>query len=1463
MVPQKKKLPPPPPPQLDRAWSGRTRLAVLGSASAIALGLALAAAPVEPVRASNCGDGTVVATGASCNLNVNGFNPVDNDGQVGAAIVNGGDTVTLTGSAQDIAVGSSGVVGHLLGDLDPNANGKERLILGAQTQGISTHDPITGANMVVATYNSSNFQSSDWGQFSSSETVTYVNVGDNQYIDTRLGTAVGGTLIVNVGDANQAPTATANAINMFTKQSTLALASGPSSTVEWVSRNNIVGNGGGEDIDTPPGTTINTITMLVANYAGTFTGFDGQTYTVTNAAELRAYNNRLIAALQSGALSSQAAYDAAFSQAVSFSNVNAQFSVTIDAGDDVAVPTGTNYSMAADGTGATAVLKAGGQIDQRRAPVAALNGGHVEIEAGGQLSGAYNSLYISNGGTAENNGVISSGYFAGDGLDTTGSTTLAGGKYVEAQAVYVTGTGSYFENNGIVNVAAWDANSQYTNAGGPSQMGIYLINNASAINSGIINVGVNNNGLTGDVSGVIINRGNFENTANGIIYIGRAAQYNDASPEVVADTTNSIPEYGIRLVAGQAVNNGTIIVGSKTQNAAAMAVLGSSTGSALINSGSITINGAAGGSPLQNMGMLAQNSGVTAVQNQGDITINGVNGVGIKVLSTGGTAATATTTADSVINVAGGADPASGTRNYGVWVDGQGSGLASASVDGEINLTGIGGIGVHARGKSHVDVSANAVPNFVSGSDQIGFFIYGPDATVGIAASTMDVSTARSTLFRIAEGADLNASGLTIIASGADSTGIVGTGAGTQIVAGTGTFTVSGTGAQALVIEGGATGNIGAGTRIALTGVNSTAGIVDGQKHDLAGNAVGAPDPATRLDILADISSNVTGITGYIARNQGTLATSGDLALTGAGSTGILAEDSGKVLIGGATIAVNGTAAKARRGADSFTITGSTLRGTDALFDTAEAAAATYAASASTLTGVIRTAAGSTADVSVAGATTWNVTGNSNMTKLTNDASTIVFDKNAGSTYKTVTTKDYVGNGGTIVLNTYLDTDGSPSDQLVIDGGTATGTTTLQIVNNAGPGAPTNLDGIRVVDAINGATTDQNAFTLSAPVIAGAWEYSLLWGGKRDPNDQDWYLRNAGINSSTQTVLPYADILGDYAFSTLGTLQQRTGNRIWPNTDPAETIWCKDPARNYRCKVDGAQASVYANGGPVIHGAGAWGRFGGQYSSYDPSGAAGSAYTQRIGFMQAGYEGVVYENSAGEATFGLYGTIGTARADVELTRDPVTGKARSGRISTTGYGVGANLTWLGNNGFYVDAIGQYTWYDSDLSTKAGSNNHGWSSALSLEAGKRFELGSGWAVVPQAQLAWTHVDFESFTDIYGNRNELGAGDSLKGRVGLRLEKLDSWKSADGQLRRMQLYGIANLTYEFLGDTKVDVAGASFAQSRRKLWGELGAGGTYSWNDKWSVYGEASYATALSKGFGDDYTVKGTAGIRYKW
>lgn len=465
---------------------------------------------------------------------------------------------------------------------------------------------------------------------------------------------------------------------------------------------------------------------------------------------------------------------------------------------------------------------------------------------------------------------------------------------------------------------------------------------------------------------------------------------------------------------------------------------------------------------------------------------------------------------------------------------------------------------------------------------------------------------------------------------------------------------------------------------------------------------------------------------------------------------------------------------------------------------------------------------------------------------------------------------DYYGvEGSTIVLNTYLGADNSPTDRLIVNGGTE-GQTALNITADPeSGGAWTKGDGILVVRVDDDANS--NAVFSAPTMYAGAYEYNLFQGGVNNPADGDWYLRSER-STATQTVGVYGETLTRFGADTIGTLQQRTGGRIWKNDPkPAETVWCKDASKNFKCVLTPEQDGVYADstGQSVLYGGGLWGRIVGQ--SDKQKAAVGSDYDRDLWFAQVGAEGVVSENERGVWVGGIFGTYGKQKVDVDVTPLPTNPAiARFGKIETTGLGVGGNLTWLGNNGLYFDGVAQYMWYRSDLSTTGYSSladkNNGYSYSFSGEVGKRIEMAYGWNIVPQAQLVYTRAKFDSFN--FTNPNAIGVevtdggGESLRGRIGVRLENLHNWTASDNTLRRVQTYGIANLHYEFLDGGKVNVGDENIAQRSDRLWGEIGIGTTFSLSESTSLYGEARYSTSL-KNFGDSYSYGGNIGLRIKW
>ena len=462
-------------------------------------------------------------------------------------------------------------------------------------------------------------------------------------------------------------------------------------------------------------------------------------------------------------------------------------------------------------------------------------------------------------------------------------------------------------------------------------------------------------------------------------------------------------------------------------------------------------------------------------------------------------------------------------------------------------------------------------------------------------------------------------------------------------------------------------------------------------------------------------------------------------------------------------------------------------------------------------------------------------------------------------------TGDYTGANGLLNLNTSLQGDAAPTDKLVVQGSTA-GSTTVNVNNVGGAGAPT-VEGIKIID-VGGASAGIFAlqgdivFHGEKAVIAGAYAYTLHKNGVSTPTDGDWYLRSALVNPTLdeppgplfQPGVPlyesYPQIL--LSLMSMPTLRERIGY---------DALGGRGPAPMPAAYID--EGGSYLGGPPVAGyerapgyrdvGNAWWGRVDASRISLEPSSTAAAAYDADQVRLQTGFDALIYADRAGKLLAGLTVQHGSSSARV----DSVWG---DGKINVEAYGIGGTLTWLGLNGFYVDTQAQVTWFDTDIrSSLAGTMTEGDDAVgygISLETGKRFAAFGPWALTPQAQLSYTSVDLD-FTDAFGAEVSTRNGDSLLGRVGIALDYRNAWLGA-----RSNMYGIANLYYEFLDGTSIDVSGTRFVSSKDELWGGLGVGGMYSWGaDKYALFGEVSVNTGLD--FGDSYSVNGTAGFRIRW
>lgn len=140
----------------------------------------------------------------------------------------------------------------------------------------------------------------------------------------------------------------------------------------------------------------------------------------------------------------------------------------------------------------------------------------------------------------------------------------------------------------------------------------------------------------------------------------------------------------------------------------------------------------------------------------------------------------------------------------------------------------------------------------------------------------------------------------------------------------------------------------------------------------------------------------------------------------------------------------------------------------------------------------------------------WTINGNSIVSNLSNQG-TIIFESphSTAGPYKPLLVQgNYLGSNGNLIVNTVLESDFSPSDLFIINGGRGQGNTNVEIINQNGEGDLTYNNGILIVKALNGATTDPNAFVALSSIEAGPFIYDLNQGGIEGSDPYSWYLRS-------------------------------------------------------------------------------------------------------------------------------------------------------------------------------------------------------------------------------------------------------------------------------------------------------------------------------------------------------------------
>ncbi|MGX9567189.1 autotransporter family protein [Pseudomonas sp. CFBP 5748] len=470
-----------------------------------------------------------------------------------------------------------------------------------------------------------------------------------------------------------------------------------------------------------------------------------------------------------------------------------------------------------------------------------------------------------------------------------------------------------------------------------------------------------------------------------------------------------------------------------------------------------------------------------------------------------------------------------------------------------------------------------------------------------------------------------------------------------------------------------------------------------------------------------------------------------------------------------------------------------------------------------------------------------------------NNAGTVDLSADNSRTDDTLTVQgNYVGNNGQLRLQTVLGTDDSPSDKLVVNGATLTGSTAITVTNLNGAGALTTQDGIELVQAQGGAVSDSGAFSLAQAVSAGAFDYRLFKGGVTG-NENNWYLRSTVVAgpiaapSPTLPALPVAvpgaapiplyrpevptwsvlpPAAAQLTLMALGTFHDRQGDqRLLTETGAFAAGW----GRVYGKDLDQTWAGTVT---PRLDGS----IKGFQVGNDLYSSALSGGQTQRLGFFVGHTE---------------------LNGDVKGFNLGFQGR-HAGKIELDGDSFGLYWTLIDPSGGYVDTVMMGTRLNGDNRSERGVkiDNRGHALTLSAEAGYPFAMAANWVLEPQVQIIHQKVSLDTQDDGI-SRVEFDSDSAWTGRLGARLKG------------RYQVSGIpvepylrANLWHTFSGTDAVTFDNVQRIETQQRAsTGELGIGVIVSLAPTVNVYAGADYSNNLDSN--QQRSLAGKLGIRISW
>ena len=525
--------------------------------------------------------------------------------------------------------------------------------------------------------------------------------------------------------------------------------------------------------------------------------------------------------------------------------------------------------------------------------------------------------------------------------------------------------------------------------------------------------------------------------------------------------------------------------------------------------------------------------------------------------------------------------------------------------------------------------------------------------------------------------------------------------------------------------------------------------------------------------------------------------------------------------------------------------------------------------------GASRIGNSATTDITMTG-TTWYMTDDSELTNFSLLDNSIVYlnsDPSSGTyTPRTLTvSNDYFGNNGTIVFNSELGDDLSPTDKLNILGDTS-GTTKVQVRNAGGTGAHT-IEGIELI-SVGGNSNGE--FVKDGRIVAGAYEYFLNRGNGDTTDTSNWYLTSkipsiippivtppvidpTDPDPADPVVPPYVEppvkppVSGEY----VSVFRPESGSYI-ANNAAANTLF----VHRLHDRLGDAQYTDSMAGEDMVKSI--WVRSTGGYNTFkDTSGqldTKGKSYT-----VQAGGD-IAQWSSNGSDRFHL-GVMGGYGTNHNKTDSNIIDYSSKGKVE--GYNIGIYGTWYSNkndrSGLYADSWLMYNWFDNEVNGDELDKETYSSKGLtaSIEGGYTFEIdknsdGNAFFIQPKAQAVYMGVKTDNHTESNGTIVELNGDGNIQTRLGVRLYTGNSNFINRNDKKEFQPFVEAN----WIHNTKefgVIMDGVENKQSKTGDLGEVKLGTEVKLNQNFDLWGNVGYQWG-----GSDYSdTQVTVGLKYRF